>query len=92
MEALFAYIQATLHRKGHRMSINPPMPFNALTTPFNRLAIGTVVENIDGIRYMKTYCDGFELWVNSTNIEIAHDSTKMLTRIQKKPEAWLVWV
>lgn len=37
------------------MSINPPVLFSALTVPFNRLAIGAIVENNEGIRYMKTY-------------------------------------
>lgn len=27
------------------MSINPPVLFSALTVPFNRLAIGAIVEN-----------------------------------------------
>lgn len=34
------------------MSINPPVLFSALTVPFNRLAIGAIVENNEGIRYM----------------------------------------
>lgn len=74
------------------MSIHPPVIFSTLTTPFNRLAIGTVVENIDGIRYMKSYCDGYNFWIDSTNTEIAHDDTKMLACIQKNPESWLIWV
>lgn len=31
------------------MSINPPVLFSALTVPFNRLAIGAIVENNEGI-------------------------------------------
>ena len=73
------------------MSIHPPVIFSTLTTPFNRLSIGAVVENIDGIRYMKTYCDGYDLWINSTNSEVAHDNAKMLSLLQAKPDSWLVW-
>jgi hypothetical protein len=73
------------------MSINPPMLFSALTVPFNRLAIGAIVENNEGIRYMKTYCDGFTLWIDSNNIEVEHDDAWMLERINTNPNAWLVW-
>lgn len=73
------------------MSITPPIIFSTLTTPFNRLALGTVVEDIEGNRYMKTYCDGFNLWIDSNNIEITNSDTKMLSLIQTKPDAWLVW-
>lgn len=74
------------------MSIHLPVIFSTLTTPFNRLAIGTVVEDSEGNRYMKTYCDGFNLWIDSNNIECAHDDAWMLGRINAKPEAWLIWV
>lgn len=74
------------------MSITPPIIFSTLTTPFNRLAIGTIVENIDRIRYMKTYRDGYNLWVNSTNNEIAHDDVEMLSLLQAKPDAWIIWI
>lgn len=30
------------------MSIHPPIIFSTLTTPFNRLAIGTIVEDSEG--------------------------------------------
>lgn len=73
------------------MSIHPPVIFSTLTTPFNRLSIGAVVENIDGIRYMKTYCDGYDLWIDSTNSEVVHDNAKMLSLLQAKPDAWIVW-
>lgn len=73
------------------MSITPPIIFSTLTTPFNRLALGTVVEDSEGNRYMKTYCDGFNLWIDSNNIEIMNNDTKMLNLIQTKPDAWLVW-
>lgn len=74
------------------MSIHPPIIFSTLTTPFNRLAIGAVVENIEGNRYMKTYCDGYANWIDSNNIECAHDDAWMLGRINTKPDAWLIWV
>ena len=65
--------------------------FSTLITPFNRLSIGAVVEDSEGNRYMKTYYDGFNLWIDSNNIECAHDDAWMLGRINAKPEAWLVW-
>lgn len=73
------------------MPITPPIIFSTLTTPFNRLALGTVVEDSEGNRYMKTHCDGFNLWIDSNNIEITNNDTKMLSLIQTKPDAWLVW-
>lgn len=73
------------------MSIHPPVIFSTLITPFNRLSIGAVVEDSEGNRYMKTYCDGFNLWIDSNNIEITNNDTKMLSLIQTKPDAWLVW-
>jgi hypothetical protein len=69
----------------------PPVLFSTLTVPFNRLAIGAIVENNEGIRYMKTYCDGFTLWIDSNNIEVENDDAWMLERINTKPDAWLVW-
>ena len=74
------------------MSIHPPVIFSTLTTPFNRLAIGTVVEDSEGNRYMKTYCDGFTLWIDSNNIEVAHRDAKMLSLLQAKPDSWLIWI
>ncbi len=79
-------------RGKHPMSITPPIIFSTLTTPFNRLALGTVVEDSEGNRYMKTYCDGFNLWIDSNNIECAHNDAWMLERINAKPDAWLIWV
>lgn len=84
--------QPLTNKKDARMSIHPPIIFSTLTTPFNRLAIGTVVEDSEGNRYMKTYCDGFNLWIDSNNIECAHDDTWMLGCINAKPDAWLIWV
>lgn len=40
---------------------------------------------------MKTYCDGFTLWIDSNNIEVEHDDAWMLERINTKPDTWLVW-
>ena len=74
------------------MSIHPPVIFSTLTTPFNRLAIGTVVEDREGNRYMKTYCDEINLWIDSNNIEVAHRDAKMLSLLQANPDAWLIWV
>lgn len=74
------------------MSINLPVLFSALTVPFNRLAIGAIVENNEGIRYMKTYCDGYNLWIDSNNSEVAHNDEKMRTLMESKPDEWLVWL
>lgn len=74
------------------MSIHPPVIFSTLTTPFNRLAIGTVVEDSEGNRYMKTYCDEINLWIDSNNIEVAYRDAKMLSLLQAKPDSWLIWI
>lgn len=82
-----------IKERGKRpMSIHPPVIFSTLTTPFNRLAIGTVVEDSEGNRYMKTYCDGINLWIDSNNIEVAHNDAKMLSLLQAKPDSWLIWI
>lgn len=82
-----------IKERGKRpMSIHPPVIFSTLTTPFNRLAIGTVVEDSEGNRYMKTYCDEINLWIDSNNIEVAHRDAKMLSLLQAKPDSWLIWV
>lgn len=82
-----------IKERGKRpMSIHPPVIFSTLTTPFNRLAIGTVVEDSEGNRYMKTYCDEINLWIDSNNIEVAHRDAKMLSLLQAKPDSWLIWI
>ena len=82
-----------IKERGKRpMSIHPPVIFSTLTTPFNRLAIGTVVEDSEGNRYMKTYCDEINLWIDSNNIEVAHPDAKMLSLLQAKPDSWLIWI
>ena len=82
-----------IKERGKRpMSIHPPVIFSTLTTPFNRLAIGTVVEDSEGNRYMKTYCDEINLWIDSNNIEVAHHDAKMLSLLQTKPDSWLIWI
>lgn len=82
-----------IKERGKRpMSIHPPVIFSTLTTPFNRLAIGTVVEDSEGNRYMKTYCDEINLWIDSNNIEFAHRDAKMLSLLQAKPDSWLIWI
>lgn len=82
-----------IKERGKRpMSIQPPVIFSTLTTPFNRLAIGTVVEDSEGNRYMKTYCDEINLWIDSNNIEVAHRDAKMLSLLQAKPDSWLIWI
>ena len=82
-----------IKERGKRpMSIHQPVIFSTLTTPFNRLAIGTVVEDSEGNRYMKTYCDEINLWIDSNNIEVAHRDAKMLSLLQAKPDSWLIWI